>query len=72
MKRSGGRGRPSNDRGEGGGEKKRQGNTVWLVTARIVMTVTEMKVAPDHKVRAVPVSLKYTDYSIQCISGPLL
>lgn len=45
---------------------------MWLVTARIVMTVTEMKVAPDHKVRAVPVSLKYTDYSIQCISGPLL
>lgn len=45
---------------------------MWLVTARTVTTVTEMKVALHHKVRAVPVSLKYTDYSIQRISGPLL
>lgn len=72
MKRSGDRGKPSSYQGEG--EKKRQRNTekVWLVTARRVTMMIEMKVAPEHKVRATPVPLKYTDYSIQHINGPLL
>lgn len=74
MKSGRGRWKPSNDQREGEGEKKRQRNTekVWLVTARTVKMMTEMKVAPDHKVRALPGSLKYTDDSIQCSSGPLL
>lgn len=65
LKRSRGRGRgkPSSYRGEGGGEKKKQRNMkkVWLAIARTVMRMIEMKV-----------TLKYTDYYIQHVNGPLL